>query len=100
MKTLEQIRNSEEYTSAMDLLFISAMQYVMQAGTEDLKERENVDEVLEEIDKRHDDMEAEGKVYFINRDFEKVIVECAHEIAQHSPIEIIQYIQENHLLAD
>ena len=48
---------------------------------------------IDEINERHDEAEAEGKILFVSRDFEIAILECAREIAKADTYDLLVYIQ-------
>lgn len=90
-KTLTKIR--AKYGCAGEVLFRSALQYVIECGMQFFNDEENLKNQLKEIDERHDKAEAEDKVLFVTRDFEKAIIECAAEISKIDPYDLMIYLQ-------
>lgn len=48
---------------------------------------------LSEIDNRHDEAEADGKILWIGRDFEKAITECTFKLAKVGSMNLMMYIE-------
>ena len=90
-KLLEKIRN--EFGSAGDVLFRSAVQVMIEVGQENLKDDEWYKKVMDEIDERHNETEAKGKTAFVSREFEKGVVECAKEITKVDIYDLLIYLQ-------
>lgn len=91
-KILDKIRN--DYACAGEIIFRSALQTTIDDGLQFYRDAQNVEAVLKQIDERHDKAEAEGKVLFMTRNFEKAIIECAAEIAQVIPYDLLLYVQK------
>ena len=90
-KKLDAIR--DKYGCKGEVIFRTAIQYVVEYGQSMLSDEGWQEHFIFNIDKRHDEAEAEGKILFITRDFEKAILECAKEIAQIEPYDFLIYIQ-------
>ena len=88
---LDAIR--QKYGCKGEVLFRTAIQYVVDHGRELFNEGDWFEFQMEAIDKRHDKAESEGKILFVTRDFEKAIMECAKELAQISAYDLLVYIQ-------
>lgn len=97
-KILDQIRS--KYACKGEIIFKTAIQYVVEEGTNKLNNKDLVGEWLTQIDMKHNEAEAEGKNLFIGRDFEKALIECAVEIAQVNAIDIVKYLQQEWLYGD
>ncbi len=92
-KELDRIRS--EYGCKGDILFRTAIQCLIEYGTNSLLEDLSYEHLKNEINKRHNDAEAEGRILWITRDFELAILECAREIAEHADIyNLLIYIQK------
>ena len=91
-KELDRIRN--EYGCKGEVIFRSALQYVVQYGADNLVDDWNYTHILDDINERHDTAEAEGKWLWITRDFEIAIIECSKEIAKVPTMDLLQYIQK------
>lgn len=50
--------------------------------------------MIRAIDDEHDDAESAGTHFFVTRDFEKAIYECAHELAAFENNDLLIYIQK------
>lgn len=90
-KELDKIRN--EYGCKGEILFRTAIQYVVEYGQQLFQDLEWVNEQLDIVDKKHDTLDLEKKTPFISRDFEKAIIECAWEIAKVNTYYLLIYIQ-------
>ena len=90
-KKLDAIR--DKYGCKGEVIFRTAIQYVVEHGQSMLSDEAWQEHFIFNIDKRHDEAEAEGKILFITRDFEKAILECAFELAQIEPYDFLIYIQ-------
>lgn len=95
---LDKIR--AKYNSAGDVLFKTALQYVIDCGRQVFENDEWVKEQLDIINKKHDELIKERKLSFVNREFEKAIVECAQEIAQVNAYNLLIYVQKEVWLSD
>ena len=73
-KALDKIR--EDFCCKGDIIFRTAIQYVVEYGQQTFQDYDFVMNQMAEIDGKHDDAEANGKTLFISRNFEKAIIEC------------------------
>jgi hypothetical protein len=89
---LNKIR--DDYACKGEVLFRSALQYVVECGYHLFQDPLWVQKQLSNIDVNHDEAEKEGKILFIARDFEKAIVECAAEIAKVPSMDMLRYVQK------
>lgn len=90
-KQLDAIR--DKYGCRGEVIFRTAAQYIIEYGQANFKNDVWFDDVMNDIDERHNLAEAEDKILFITRDFEKAILECAKEIAQIESYDFLIYIQ-------
>ena len=90
-KKFDAIR--QKYVCKGEVLFRTAIQYIVDHGRELFNEGDWFKFQMEAIDKRHDKAEVEGKILFVTRDFEKAIMECAKELAQFRAYDFLTYIQ-------
>lgn len=84
----------DDYGCKGEIIFRSALQYVVECGYHLLQDPLWVQKQLNNIDVNHDEAEKEGKRLFITRDFEKAIIECATEIAKVPSMDLLQYVQK------
>lgn len=89
---LNKIR--DDYSCKGEVLFRSALQYVIECGYHLLQDPLWVQQQLNNINVNHDEAEKEGKILFIARDFEKAIIKCAAEIAKVPSMDMLQYVQK------
>lgn len=90
-KVLDKIRN--EYGCSGDIIFRTAIQYVMEYGQNTFVKTYWVNERLSEVDEKHDDAEKENKTLWISRDFEKAIIQCAADLATVNSYDLLIYVQ-------
>ena len=90
-KQLDAIR--DKYGCKGEIILRSAVQYIVEFGQRNFNDAQWFDIAMGGVDRRHDQAEAEGKILFITRDFEKAILECAKELAQIDPYDFLIYIQ-------
>lgn len=83
-----------KYMCAGDIIFRTAIQYVVELGQYTFRDEAWYEDQLNEIDDRHDSAERIGKILFMTRDFEKAIFECAKELAQIEAYDLMIYIQK------
>ena len=88
---LNKIR--DDYACKGEVLFRTALQYVVECGQHLLQDPLWVQTQISTINTNHDEAEQEGKRLWITRDFEIAIVECAAEIAKVPTMELLQYVQ-------
>lgn len=91
-KELDRIRN--EYGCKGEILFRTALQTVVEYGTDSLLDDWNYAHLTDEVNERHDAAEAEGEILWMTRNFELAILECAREIAKVSIYNLLVYIQK------
>ena len=91
-KELTNIRN--KYSCAGDLLFRTAIQCVMEHGTDSLLDDWTCEHLRVDINERHDDAEAEGNNLILSREWEFAILDCARELAQVDTYYLLIYIQQ------
>lgn len=96
-KELDKIRR--EYNCQGDIIFRTAIQYVIEQGQENFKDDEWYQAVLNGTNERHDKAEAEGKVLFIGRNFEIAILECAKKLATIGAYDLLIYVQREVFLS-
>ena len=89
---LDAIR--QKYGCKGDVLFRSAIQYVVEYGQCNFNNQAWYDSCIKNVDKRHDRAEQEGKILFVTRDFEKALLECTKELAQIGGYDLLIYIQQ------
>lgn len=89
---LDAIR--DKYGCKGEVIFRTAIQYIVEFGQHNFKDEVWFDEVMNDVDERHDLAEASGKFLFVTRDFEKAILECAKEIAEIEPYDFLIYMQK------
>ena len=88
---IEKLRS--EYNCKGDLIFRCAVQNVIEYGVVPLTQNLTMEDWLSEIDSRHDKAEANGKILWIGRDFEKAITECTFKLAKIGSMNLMMYIQ-------
>jgi hypothetical protein len=91
-KTLEKIR--QEFGCQGDIIFRTAMQYVVEFGQRTFGDKEWLQSQLDKIDAKHDVAEANGKMLYVGRRIEKAFFECAAEIALVDTYHLLVYIQK------
>jgi hypothetical protein len=91
-KVLDQIR--DKYDCKGDMIFRTAIQYIVEYGQCKFKNEEWVNEQLVFVDEKHDEAEINGQHLFIGREFEKALIECAREIAKVDAYNFLIYIQK------
>ena len=97
-KTLNKIR--QEFGCKGDIIFRTAIQYVVEFGQAMFKDEEWVKDQLNKVDAKHDVAEAEGKNLWIGREFEKAFIECAAEVAKVNTYDLLIYIQKEVFWSD
>ena len=91
-KALDKIR--EDFCCKGDIIFRTAIQYVVEYGQQTFQDYDFVMNQMAEIDGKHDDAEANGKILFISRDFEKAIIECTEALSKINTYDLLIYIQK------
>lgn len=88
---IEKLRS--EYCCKGDLIFRCAVQNVVEYGVVPLTINLAVEDWIYDIDRRHDEAEAAGKVLWIGRDFEKAMAECTFKLAKVGSMNLMMYIE-------
>lgn len=88
---LDEIR--AKYVCAGDVIFRTAIQYVVEYGQSMLSDEAWQEHFMFDIDRRHNEAEKEGKILFCTRAFEKAILECAFELCDIDAGDFLLYIQ-------
>lgn len=96
-KTLDKIRN--EYGCKGDMIFRTAIQYVVEYGQCRFQHTRWVKKQLKRVDRKHNKAEKKGKNLWIGREFEKVCIECAVDIAKVNAYDLLIYIQKEVFLS-
>lgn len=91
-KKLDVIRS--KYGCKGEIIFRTAIQYVVEHGQYNLRDETWFDEVINDIDERHDMAEKNKKILWVTRDFEKAIMECAKELSYIEVYDLLIYIQK------
>lgn len=90
-KKLGAIR--QEYGCKGDIIFRTAIQYIVEHGQHNFRNEKWFNSCIEQVDSKHDRADKDGKILWITRDFEKALLECAREVAQIKPYDLLTYIQ-------
>lgn len=90
-KKLDAIR--QEYGCKGDIIFRTALQYIVEYGNLNFRNEKWFNSCIENVDKKHDRADKDGKILWIGRDFEKAILECTREVAQIEAYDLLTYIQ-------
>ena len=88
---IEKLRS--EYNCKGDLIFRCAVQNVIEYGVVPLTQNLAMEDWLSDIDRRHNEAEANGKILWIGREFEKAITECTFKLAKVGSMNLMMYIQ-------
>ena len=91
-KQINKIR--EEYGCKGDIIFRTAIQYIVECGQNNFKDEVWFDELINDVDERHNIAESNNKILFMTRDFEKALLECAKELSGIPPYDLLIYIQK------
>ena len=83
----------QKYGCKGDVLLNTAIQMLMEAGTENLKDEDYMRGVMNHVNAMHDKAEQQGKCLWVSREFEVALWECAAELATLELPEILAYIQ-------
>lgn len=83
----------QKYGCKGDIIFRTAIHYVVEHGQYNLRDETWFDEVINDIDDRHDMAENNNKILWVTRGFEKAIMECARELAFVDVNDLLIYIQ-------
>lgn len=84
----------DDYGCKGEIIFKTALQTLIQGGTDNFNSNLQYAEWLTEINDRHNKAEAEGKILFCTRKFEITILECAKEMAKVPIMDLLQYVQK------
>jgi len=90
-KMLDEIR--QKYGCKGDIIFRTALQYIVEHGQLNFRNEKWFNSCIEQVDSKHDRADKDGKILWIGRDFEKALLECAREVAQIEPYDLLTYIQ-------
>ena len=90
-KILDGIR--QKYGCKGDIIFRTAIQYIVEHGQYNFRNEKWFNSCIKQVDERHDLADKDGKILCITRDFEKALLECAREVAQIEPYDLLMYIQ-------
>lgn len=90
-KKLDSIR--QEYGCKGDIIFRTAIQNVVEFGSCTLQDKDWYKWTMDDIDSRHDHAEANGKILWCTRDFEKAIVDCSVALSKVATYDFLTYIQ-------
>lgn len=90
-KVLDKIR--QKYSCKGDVIFRTAIQYIVEHGQLNFRNEKWFNSCIEQVDKKHDIADKDGKILWIGRDFEKALLECARELAQIEVYDLLVYIQ-------
>ena len=88
---LDAIR--DKYGCKGEVILRTAIQYIVEYGQNNFKDEVWFDELINDVDERHNLAEANDRILFVTRDFEKAILECAKELAQIEPYDFLIYVQ-------
>lgn len=91
-KVLDVIR--KKYSCKGDVIFHTAIQYVVEHGQHNFRKDTWFNGCIENVDKKHDRAEQDGKHLWLTRDFEKALLECAREVAEINAYDLLTYIQK------
>lgn len=90
-KKLDAIR--QEYGCKGDILFRTAIQYVVEFGSCTLQDKDWYKWMMDDIDANHDRAEAKGEILWCTREFEKAIIDCAVALSKIETYDFLTYIQ-------
>lgn len=90
-KKLDEIR--QEYSCKGDIIFRTAIQYVVEFGTCSLQDQDWYKWMMDDIDANHDCAEAKGEILWCTREFEKAIIDCAVALSKIETYDFLTYIQ-------
>lgn len=91
-KELDYIRHA--YACKGEIVFRTALQYIVEYGQNTFNDDRWVENQLTLIDVKHDKAEADGKILWIGREFERAFIECAREIAKVDAYSMLVYVQK------
>lgn len=90
-KQIDKIR--QEYDRKGDIVFRVAIQYIVEHGQYNFRNQKWFDSCIDNVDKKHDMAEKDGKDLWISRDLEKAMLECARDLADINAYDLLMYIQ-------
>ena len=90
-KKIDKIR--QEYGCKGDIIFKTSIQYIIEHGQYNFRNQKWFDGCIENVNKKHDMAERDGKILWVGRDFEKALLECAKELAEIDAYDFLTYIQ-------
>jgi hypothetical protein len=90
-KKLDKIR--QEYGCKGDVLFRTAIQYVVEFGSCTLQDKDWYKWMMDDIDANHDRAEAKGEILWCTKEFEKAIIDCAVALSKVNTYDFLTYIQ-------
>ena len=91
-KNIDIVR--DKYGCKGEVIFRTAIQMIVEWGQNNFNDEEFYEDNITEINRRHDKAEAENKILFMSREFEKALIECARELAKFNPYDLLMYIQK------
>ena len=91
-KVLDKIR--ADFGCKGDVIFRTAIQEIIGCGQTTFLDDSVYEDMLNDIDAKHDHAEANDRILFMARDFEKAIVKCARELAAINTYDLIIYMQK------
>ena len=97
-KKLDNIKS--KYYCKGDVLFKTAIQTMIECGSNTFHDEAWFEDQMNFIDERHDLAESVGKHLFMTRDFEKAILECAKELAEVNSYDLMIYMQREVFLSN
>lgn len=90
-KQIDKIR--QEYDRKGNIIFLVASQYIVEHGQYNFRNQKWFDGCIENVDKKHDMANQDGKILWIGRELEKAMLECARELADVNAYDLLMYIQ-------
>ena len=90
-KQIDKIR--QEYDRKGDFIFLVALQYIVEHGQYNFRNNYWFDFCIENVDRKHDKADKDGKILWVDRDLEKALLHCAKELAEINAYDLMAYIQ-------
>ena len=90
-KQIDKIR--QEYDRKGDIIFRVAIQYIVEHGQYNFRNQKWFNSCIENVDKKHDMADRDGKILWIGRKLEKAMLECAKELSDINAYDLLMYIQ-------
>lgn len=97
-KKIDAIR--QEYGCKGDIIFRTAIQYVVEFGTCSLQDKDWYKWMMNDIDANHDRAESKGEILWCTREFEKAIIDCAVALSAIETYDFLTYIQREVWIGD